>query len=211
MLSKGDADIVSPVAATGEALTRFPRRIAVTGTSGSGKTTVAGRIAAMAAVPHVELDALHWEPNWTPADPAVFRARVDEALAGDAWVVDGGYAQVRDLTWGRAEHLIWLDYSMPRALWQVAVRTFRRRFRNEVLWGTNREQLRMFFFSRESLFLWIVQSHRSRRRRYPEYFRQPELRHLAVTRVRTPRELEAHLGVLQSLLTSERGSQLPGG
>ena len=196
--------------ALGLQLTRFPRRIAVIGTSGSGKTTVAARIAAMAGVPHVELDALHWEPDWTPAGPDVFRARVDQALAGDAWVVDGGYAQVRDLTWGRAEHVIWLDYSMPRALWQVALRTFRRRLRNEVLWGTNRERLRMSFFSRESLFLWIVQSHRSRRRRYPEYFRQPQLRHLTVARARTPRELNAHLAMLQSLLRSEVGRRSSG-
>jgi adenylate kinase family enzyme len=110
-------------------LTRFPRRIAVTGTSGSGKTTVARRIAAMSRLAHVELDALHWEPGWTPAEPEVFRRRVADALAGDAWVVDGGYAQVRDLTWGGAEHMIWLDYSMPRALWQVTVRTFRRRIK----------------------------------------------------------------------------------
>ncbi|MEX0750068.1 MAG: adenylate kinase, partial [Dehalococcoidia bacterium] len=159
-------------------------------------------------LPHVELDALHWEPAWTPAAPADFRARVEAALAGDAWVVDGGYAQVRDLTWGRAEHVIWLDYSMPRALWQVTLRTFRRRARGEVLWGNNRERLRMFFFSRESLLLWIVQSHRSRRRRYPEYLRQPELAQLTVARVRTPRELERHMRELRRLLPSKAPSSV---
>jgi adenylate kinase family enzyme len=181
-------------------LTRFPRRIAVTGTSGTGKTTVAQRIAEMSGLPHVELDALHWEPDWTPAAPEVFRQRVADALAGEAWVVDGNYAMVRDLTWGRAEHLIWLDYSMPRALWQVAIRTFRRRIKREVLWGTNRERLRMFFFSRDSLFLWIVQTHGSRRRRYAQYLQQPERRHLTVARLRTPRELERHLSHLRALL-----------
>jgi adenylate kinase family enzyme len=180
-------------------LTRFPRRIVVTGTSAMGKTTVAQRIADMSGLPHVELDALHWEPNWTPAAPEVFRQRVADALAGDAWVVDGGYAHVRDLTWGRAEHLIWLDYSLPRALWQLTRRTFRRRMRNEELWSGNREQLRMFFFSRDSLYLWVLQTHGSKRRRYPQYLQQPEMRHLTVVRLRTPRELERHLSHMRAL------------
>jgi adenylate kinase family enzyme len=190
-------------------LPRFPRRIAVIGSSGTGKTTLARRLAEIGGMPHIELDALHWEPNWTPADPAIFRARVDAALSGEEWVVDGGYAQVRDLTWGRAEHLIWLDYSITRALWQVTLRTFRRRARNEVLWGTNREQLRMFFFSRESLYWWIVKSHRSRRRRYPGYFRRPELRHLTVARLRTPRETNAHVAELAALIAGKIAGQTP--
>jgi adenylate kinase family enzyme len=48
----------------------------VIGTSGSGKTTLARALAALFGCPHVELDALHWEPDWTPAAPEVFRARV---------------------------------------------------------------------------------------------------------------------------------------
>jgi len=35
------------------------QRISVVGTSGSGKTTVARRIAEALGFPHVELDALH--------------------------------------------------------------------------------------------------------------------------------------------------------
>ena len=187
------------VHATG-ALRTFPRRIVVVGSSGTGKTTVARRIAELASLPHVELDALHWEPNWTPAVTDVFRARVAEALAGDTWVVDGGYAQVRDLTWGRAEHLIWLDYTLARSLYQLTVRTFRRRARNEELWNGNREKLRHFFLSRDSLYLWVLRTHNSKRRRYPQYLREPSMAHLKVTRVRTPRELEAHLDKLRALL-----------
>ena len=35
-----------------------PRRINVVGTSGSGKTTVAGAIAERLGLPHIEMDAL---------------------------------------------------------------------------------------------------------------------------------------------------------
>ena len=39
-------------------------RVVVVGTSGSGKTTLASRLAEILSVPHIELDALHWEAHW---------------------------------------------------------------------------------------------------------------------------------------------------
>jgi ABC-type dipeptide/oligopeptide/nickel transport system ATPase component len=41
------------------------RRIAVVGTTGSGKTALARRISQWLDIPHVELDALYWGPHWT--------------------------------------------------------------------------------------------------------------------------------------------------
>lgn len=37
-------------------------RVVIIGTSCSGKTTLAGTLAAALATPHIELDALHWLP-----------------------------------------------------------------------------------------------------------------------------------------------------
>lgn len=46
--------------------TRSNPRILVVGTSGAGKSRLAGQLAAALGVPHVELDALYWGPDWTP-------------------------------------------------------------------------------------------------------------------------------------------------
>ena len=79
------------------------RRINVVGTSCSGKTTLARDLAARLGLPHVEIDALYWGPGWKGLPMATFRARLEDALAADAWIADGGYEMARDITWRRAE------------------------------------------------------------------------------------------------------------
>jgi len=143
------------------------QRINVVGTSSVGKSTLAASIAALLQVPHVELDALYWEPNWTGAPREVLRTRLRSALAGDAWVVDGNYAMVRDLVWARAEAVVWLDLPLRTVLWRYLRRTVRRVGRREELWGGNRERLSMHLFSRDSLLWWILTTYRRRRREYP--------------------------------------------
>jgi len=66
-------------------------RVSVVGSTGSGKTTFARELARILGVPHVELDALNWGPNWTMVDEGLFRGRVDAATSADGWVVDGNY------------------------------------------------------------------------------------------------------------------------
>jgi adenylate kinase family enzyme len=160
------------------------RRVHVVGTSGSGKTTLAQRLARRLGIPHVELDALHWEPNWTPAPD--FRERVAEALSGEAWTTDGNYSQVRDIVWQRADTVVWLDYCLPLILWRVTTRTLRRSLTGEELWNTNRENLREAFFGRDSIIYYALRSYRRRRRQYPALLQKPEYAHLAVVHLTRP-------------------------
>lgn len=162
-------------------------RVAIVGTSGSGKTTLAQRLSQRLRVPHVELDAIHWGPSWTPASRDVFRERTAEALSGSSWVTDGNYSVVRDIVWGRADTVVWLDYAMPVILARVVWRTICRAFTREELWNENRERVRDAFFSRESIILWALSTYRRRRREYPILFAKPEHAHLAVVHLRSPR------------------------
>jgi adenylate kinase family enzyme len=82
----------------------------VIGSARSGKTTFAGALAQRLGVPHVELDALHWQPGWveTPADE--LRERVAAALGGDGWVVDGNYgSRLGTSVLDQADEVVWLD------------------------------------------------------------------------------------------------------
>ena len=143
------------------------RRINVVGTSAVGKTSMAAALAALLDVPHVELDALHWEPNWTEAPDDVLRDRVQSAISGVGWVVDGNYAKVRDLLWERVEAVVWLDLPLRTVLWRYLARTGRRVARREELWSGNRERLSTHLFTRDSLLWWILTTYPKRRREYP--------------------------------------------
>ncbi|GEL99952.1 AAA family ATPase [Cellulomonas terrae] len=69
------------------------RRVRVVGTSGSGKTTFAARLAARLDVPHLELDEVFWDAGWTKRDPAEARAQIEAfvSAAHRGWVTDGNW------------------------------------------------------------------------------------------------------------------------
>jgi adenylate kinase family enzyme len=172
------------------------QRVAVVGTTGSGKSTLAERLAARVGGAYVDLDALNWGPDWTPAPLLIIREQLSAALAGDCWVVAGNYSKVRDIVWSRADTLIWLDYPLPLILWRLFRRTVRRVVTQEELWGGNRERFRTQFASRDSLFLWALQTHYRRRREFPIELAKPEYAHLRVWRFRRPKEMERWLDLL---------------
>jgi adenylate kinase family enzyme len=170
------------------------RRVIVIGTTSSGKSTLGVRLAEHLGVPFVELDALHWEPGWTPAEREVFRERVQQATAGDGWVVAGNYrTQTRDITWPRAQVVVFLDYSLPLILRRLVIRSWRRWRTKELLWGTNYESFWKHFTSNDSLILWALRTHRLHRRQFDETRQDPQWAQLEFVRLRSPAETERWL------------------
>lgn len=169
-----------------------PDRAVVVGVTSAGKSTFGASLAQRIGAEFIELDALHWQPHWTPQDPDRFREVVDEATSAPRWVAAGGYSIVRDLTWGRADLLIWLDYSFPRVLWRLTRRTVARVVRREQLWNGNQETFRGAFLSRDSLFVWLLKTYWSRPKAYEQRLRD-EFPDLPVVRFKNPREAQRWL------------------
>lgn len=165
---------------------RTTDRIVVIGTSGAGKTTMARSIARTLGRTHVEFDSYRHGPNWTETPDDEFRAQLSEALGGDVWVADGNYSVARGVVWPRATMLVWLDYPINVVMWRLFWRTMRRGIFRQRLWNGNRENLWQHLFSRQSLFLWALQTHWLRRRTLPPLMAQPEHAHLEVVRLRSP-------------------------
>jgi adenylate kinase family enzyme len=141
-------------------------RVFVLGSTGSGKSTFAGELARRIGAPHIELDALNWDPGWTNlsvADPEKLKARVREAVSPEAWTCDGNYSVVRPIVLARATHLVWLDYSRPLIMSRVIRRSVVRAIRGDELWeGTgNREDVRRWLDKEHPIrWAWDTYDHR---------------------------------------------------
>jgi adenylate kinase family enzyme len=181
-------------------MSSFPyKRIVVIGVTSSGKSTLAEKLANRFDLSCVDLDALHWEPNWQEAPLDVFRVRVERAIQADKWVIAGNYRIVRDLIWPKAEAVIWLDYPFLTVLRQLTRRTFKRWWTQELLWGTNRESLRNHFklWSQDSLFHWLFKTYWRRKREIPLVLSLPEHQHLKLIHLKHPKETDAWLENVQ--------------
>jgi adenylate kinase family enzyme len=168
-------------------------RIVVIGVTGSGKTTFAGRLARLFEMPHIELDALHWNPNWQESLREDFIKKVDGATRGQTWVVDGNYtSKVAHIVWTRADTLVWLDFSFRRTLARLLVRTLRRVVFDEECCNGNRETWREVL-SKNSIILWAFRSYWRHQREFPEKLRDHAYGHLLKMRFRSPKEAEQWL------------------
>ncbi len=171
------------------------QRISVVGNSGSGKTTVAEAIAGALGVPHLELDAVFHQPDWQPLDTEEFRRIVSDFTAAGGWVVDGNYSRVRDIIWGRADAVVWVDPPRYRVMRQLIARTLRRMATGAELWNGNKERWRFLFKMdpEESIILWAWTNHRKYQDRYRSAQADPANAHLSFVRLRTPADVDALL------------------
>lgn len=163
---------------------------------------MAHRLAQRLGCPHVELDAIHWGADWTPAPLETFRSRMVQALSGATWTVDGNYSKVRDIVLCRADTLVWLDYPLPLILWRLIRRTLGRLVTREELWSGNREEWRSQV-GRDSLLLWALRTYRRRRREYTAIQGDSRYSHLTFVRLRSPRAAEAWLAAVRNQSPSQ--------
>jgi adenylate kinase family enzyme len=171
-------------------------RISVIGTSGSGKTTFAGKLSEILRIPHVELDSLRWEAKWTPVPIDIFRSRVREAIKSDRWVADGNYGnEARDLIWERVDTVVWLNYSLPVILYRIVRRTLRLIISGEERCNGNRESLR-HAVSRDSIILWALQTYRRRRAEYPALLASLAQQGAQIIRLHSPKDADRWLALL---------------
>jgi adenylate kinase family enzyme len=181
-------------------------RLVVVGCSGSGKTTMARRLARELDLPHVELDGLNWTAGWRDLaiqEPETFFRRVAEAAAGERWVMDGNYTKARDAHWSRATAFIWMDTPRPVVMRQVIWRSFSRAVTKQELWpGTGNKELFRRWLDKEHPIRWAWDTWQMVHDRYGEWFAGGAYEGRPVHRVTNARQAKR----LVEQLAAEAGS-----
>jgi adenylate kinase family enzyme len=103
------------------------RRVVVIGSGGSGKSTFARRLGSRLDLPVIHLDAEHWGAGWAEPPKDVWRRRVEELVAGDAWIIDGNYSGTLDVRLAACDTVIFLDLPRTVCAWRIIKRVFQYR------------------------------------------------------------------------------------
>lgn len=173
-----------------------PQRILIVGPSGSGKTSLARDLHALLNLPAYDLDDLGWLPNWTMRPTEELKTLVQKIVHTERWILAGNYERTQDLSWPRTDLVIWLDLNKALVLYRVFWRCLRRARLKQSCCNGNYESLRMTFASRDSLLVWIWQTHGKIRQRYQQRCTAntgPQILHLY-----TPKEVEQLINLLNS-------------
>ncbi len=149
-------------------------RIRIVGTSGSGKSVLADRVAARTGFARLDLDAVFWDAGWRMRDLAEAHRLVREFVDAhpDGWVADGNWTSrlggmIDPGAHGGADTVVWLDLPRSRVMRQIVARTLRRGILRQELWHGNRERLGNMLRRdpERNIVLWAWTNHPVTRRR----------------------------------------------
>ena len=96
------------------------KRVAIVGSGGAGKSTLAVELGRRTGLPVVHLDQLFWHPGWVETPRDEWRVVQQVVFAGDEWIADGNYNRTLDERLPRADTVVFCDFpvwrTLPRAL-----------------------------------------------------------------------------------------------
>ncbi|MBO0981134.1 AAA family ATPase [Microbacterium sp. SD291] len=174
-----------------------PERVLIAGVTGSGKTTLARRLAELWDIRHVEIDGLFHGPEWTPRP--TFLDDVRAFAAEERWVTEWQYTSkgTDEILTPRAQLALWLDYPWPVVRTRLVRRTIGRSIlRTEMYNGNVEKPLWRLLATRdpdENILAWQSKTRSFWAERMPA--KREQFPHLIIVRLHHPRETEQWLRV----------------
>jgi len=171
-----------------------PERVLIAGVTGSGKTTLARRVAERWDLRHVEIDGLFHGENWTPRPSFIDDVRA--LAAEDRWVTEWQYTSkgTDEILAPRAQIVVWLDYPFALVRRRLLLRTLKRRLLRTQLWNGNVEPAlwaREGWSGENDILRWQKNTRHKWERRMPSI--EATHPHLHIVRLGHPTELKRWL------------------
>lgn len=179
------------------------QRVLVIGTTGSGKTTMAKKVAAAINGTALDIDDFLWKPGWVQRPKEEMLAMLIEPLAKEKWTLSGNNRKNRDFYWSRADTVIWLNYSFWVVFSRLLWRTIKRVVTKEEVMPGCVESFRSQFLSKDSLLVWFFQTYWKRKKDYRQAIRSHKYQHLTIIEFKHPRQAKRFLKDLRELQYKE--------
>ncbi len=178
-------------------------RINVVGSSGSGKSSLSRKLAKLLDAPYFEMDKLFWCGNWQEVEDKKFIEGIKTSVSHDSWVLDGNYNRTREVKWKNATHIIWVDYSFTRTLYQSLKRSTQRIISQEPHWeGTECKEtfIRTYLNKNTSILWWMITNYKHNRRRYLDLLKNGNEFNVPVIHLQSPEQTKNFLENCTSIL-----------
>lgn len=176
-------------------------RINVVGTSASGKSTFARKLAKKLSLEYIELDDLLWMDDWQETPDSEFFQKIENAIAQaeqnpdkQGYVIDGNYSRTTQMTWKKIDTVIWLDLPFAVNLFQSVKRALSRAISKQPFWkNSNNTESFARMLSQDSIILWMIKTHQKNRTKYQDRMQNPDYAHLQFIHLTSKKQIKQFL------------------
>lgn len=102
----------------------IPKRIAIFGLPGSGKTTFADKLGKLLKIPVHHIDKHYFLPNWEFRYHNEFLAIQNNLVNEESWIIEGNSIKTLGIRFAKADVVIYFCYPRYLCLWRVCKRAF---------------------------------------------------------------------------------------
>jgi len=167
------------------------KKIAIIGSGGTGKSTLAKELGQILNLPVYHLDSFFWKSGWIQIDESDFDHILKSLIVEDKWIIDGNYQRTMDMRFQEADTIIYLDYPTYISLFRVIKRRIQYHGKTRPDMGAGcKEKIDLEFIK------WILNYRKNKRPKYLE--KLSKLKDSKTVQIfKSPRELKDYLTQLK--------------